>query len=101
MADSQEGTITIYKYPFPIRDQVAIEMPEGAKVLRVGLQRVIAANAAYDQPVLWAQVNTAAPTRIYRFLLFGTGHLLPHEELEHVATFDQGPFVWHMFVDPS
>jgi hypothetical protein len=80
---------TIYKYPFQVDDEVRIEMPENARVLHVGLQGA--------QPCLWAMVDPENRPVIHRFRVFGTGHPMPTAVGEHVATFQQGPFVWHMF----
>lgn len=86
--------ITVYKYPFEIADQVTIDLPKGARILKVETQG--------GQPCLWALVDTDQKRVPKNFLIFGTGHQMDRGMLmvgEHVATFQQGPFVWHMFVN--
>ena len=83
--------MTIYKYPFAVNDEVTILMPDGAKILHVDCQAGL--------PCVWAMVDPNKPEVPQHFYIFGTGHLIPelfgHDN--HVATFQQGPFVWHMF----
>lgn len=84
---------TIYKYPFEIGDDVTISMPRGATVLSVQMQG--------ETPTMWAIVDPKAPIEARRFRIFGTGHPVPSVFGigNFVATFQQGPFVWHMFDD--
>lgn len=83
--------ITIHKFQFDITDDVTITMPEDAKILNVETQNGI--------PTLWALVNTDRVFKDHGFKLFGTGHeiLDKWNTIDHVATFQVGPFVWHMF----
>jgi hypothetical protein len=84
-------SVTVYKYPFEIAGEVVIPMPFGAKILRVECQA--------GQPCMWALVDADRVIETRRFLVRGTGHDIPRNpaEIEHIATFQQGPFVWHMF----
>jgi hypothetical protein len=80
---------TIYKYPFGIDDRFAMQMPVGAEILHAEMQG--------GTPCLWALVDSEAPREL-AFRLFGTGHPFPEDvALAHVSTFQQGPFVWHLF----
>lgn len=81
---------TIWKFPFTVSDMVAIEMPKGAKVLRVDLQA---------QPCVWALVNPESEKVRRVFYIFGTGHSLGPRanDLQYIGTFFEGPFVWHVF----
>ena len=78
----------VFKYPFEITDDVEIKMPVGARVLHVAMQD--------DQPTLWALVDDTHMAETHRFWLRGTGHPVP-DGAKHVATFFDGPFVWHLF----
>ena len=42
--------LTIFKYPIPIEDHFTLEMPRGAKILTVKIQR--------ENPQLWAMVDS-------------------------------------------
>lgn len=67
-------------------------MPVGSEILHVACQG--------GQPCLWALVEVNAKTTKRVFRLFGTGHPIPDqlaEDCVHVATFQQGPYVWHLF----
>lgn len=85
--------MTIYKYPLPVSDSIALPMPKGARVLTVQVQG--------GQPCVWAMVDVNAPTVTRTFVLRGTGHsaeglasLAPY-----VGTFQLhgGAFVGHLF----
>ncbi len=83
---------TIYKYPFEIADEFTIDLPRAARILKAECQA--------GQPTLWAWVDPGMPVEPVRFRLFGTGHPIDFKEtgaIEHVETFQQGPFVWHLF----
>ncbi len=89
--------ITIFKYVFPIEDRFQLTMPEGAMVVLVECQ--------IKQPCLWALIDTDRLSHHYGFGLYGTGHAIPFSMVDarhaHIATFQQPPFVWHLFGDPS
>lgn len=57
---------TVYKYPLPMIDEVHVDMPRGARVLKVGVQN--------GEPFVWALVDTEAPMSPLRFSIRGTGH---------------------------
>ena len=82
---------TIYKYPFELKDESCVEMPDGSRVLHVGvdLQGVMC---------LWAEVDTEVPKRNYSVCVRGTGHLLKGNEGVFVGTFVERVFVWHVYV---
>lgn len=83
---------TIYKYPFDIADAIALEMPRDARILKAECQG--------DQPCMWALVVPGRQKVIRRFRIFGTGHPIEADrgdDLAFVATWQQPPFVWHMF----
>lgn len=104
---------TIWKFPFEIGNVIEIEMPVGAIVLHVDIQKQItnqeyaviagiSTGASVEQEVLcvWALVNPEANKEIRKFRLFGTGHPFPEDEdLIHVGSFqmEQGKLVFHLF----
>lgn len=85
---------TIWKYEIPIQDRFYLQMPEGARVLSVQVQRGI--------PSLWATVDSSARNTIHDFELRGTGHALG-EVGDYLCTFQMhdGSLVWHLFNGPS
>ncbi len=87
------GVVAVHKYPFKIGDPVRIEMPSIYKPLHVECQNGI--------PCLWAMVDPDDPLDGFsEFRLFATGQPIPVEldaRLEHLGTFQQGPYVWHLF----
>jgi len=84
------GTTKVYKYPFEISSLVEVAIPKDHKILLVECQG--------QHPCIWAQVNLPSPTVVKRFRIYGTGHEIdPFETISHVASFQQGPFVWHMY----
>lgn len=81
--------LIVFKYPFGIEDEFEVEMPEEAEIVLVECQD--------NQPCIWAKVNTEAVVVARKFYLTGTGHELPHVPLSHVASFQQGQFVRHLW----
>ena len=79
----------IWKFEFRIDDVVEIETPGIAEILHVECQQGV--------PCLWAVVNPAHEKTTRRLRLRGTGHPIAGELGSHVATFQKGAFVWHMF----
>jgi hypothetical protein len=83
--------ITIYKYPFPIHDSFTLEVPDNFKILKVEVQ--------HYTPCIWMMVAVDRPKITIKFRLYGTGHKVESDWDDHVATFQQGNFVWHLFRD--
>ncbi len=85
---------TIHKYTFKIEDEVSIEMPKGARILSVQCQD--------DIPVMWALVDTENELETRLFNIFGTGEEIwpsfDYSKEDHLATFQHGIFVWHIFL---
>lgn len=83
---------TIYKYQFDVADEVTLDMPTGAKVLCVQMQR--------DAPCVWALVDASAPLEPRCFEVYGTGHKIENVSgLQYVGTFQMrdGLLVFHLF----
>lgn len=79
---------SIWKYAIPFAKQFSLEMQEGANILSVQYQG--------DQLCLWAKVKPSASTVVRYFEIVGTGHKTTGMGV-HLATVQQGPFVWHVF----
>lgn len=81
---------TIHKYRVPITDTFSIAMPAGAELLSVQMQG--------PQPCLWALLDNDEPmTQQRHFVVIGTGNPVPKAALKYIGTFQQPPFVWHLF----
>ena len=81
---------TIWKFTFDISDSISVPMPKGADILSVEVQGGV--------PCIWALVDPDAEKEARKFLLYGTGHPIDGMSADrYVATFQQGPFVWHLF----
>ena len=83
---------TIWKFPLTVTDSQRVEMPEGAQLLTVQLQG--------NQPCLWAVVDSDNETEDRYFEIYDTGNPIRgdiNETAKYIATFQQGPFVWHVF----
>lgn len=86
----------IFKFPFPIRDVAEIAIQERHEILKIECQG--------DNAWLWAIVDAnQQPDFILRLRVFGTGHPLPpdYSRQNYLTTFQQGPFVWHVFRYPG
>ncbi len=84
---------TIWKFPIAITDRQSIQMPAEFSILHVGLDPT-------GQPCIWAAVNAAAQKRAFEIVTVCTGNPLPHVG-GYVGSFNQGPFVWHVFTGPG
>lgn len=80
---------TVWKFGFGIREIVDLEMPKGATILLVECQG--------DQPCIWARVNPEQPKVVRHFAVTGTGHPTVKPNYKHVGSFQQPPFVWHLW----
>ena len=76
-------------WKFPLTGE-AVDMPIGSSILAVQDQRGI--------PTLWALVDPhAAATEERRFVIMPTGRVFQINGKRHIGTYQQGPFVWHLF----
>lgn len=80
----------IYKYQIPVNDLAAIEMPEGAIILTIQMQK--------SEPFLWALIDPDAKKSGRYFYLFGTG-MEVREGLKYIGSFQMlsGDLVFHLF----
>lgn len=84
---------TIWKFPLYLADVQTIEMPAGAKILSVQVQR--------DNLCLWALVDPDAAKEGTTILIYGTGHKITAANPEHIGTFQlsDGALVFHVFTN--
>jgi hypothetical protein len=88
----------IWKYPLPMMTgpDYEIQMPAGAQILAV--------QAQYDVPTIWALVDPSQPPQNRRFSVVGTGHPFEWDGVtgHHIGTFQvaHGSFVGHLFELP-
>lgn len=66
-----------------------IEMPMEAKVLTVQLQN--------GKPHIWTLVNSENDMEIRKFTIVGTGNPFDVSNMKYIGTFQDTPFVWHLF----
>jgi hypothetical protein len=86
------NTRRCYKYPVVYKaTKFSLMLPQGAQFLRVNWQG--------QDLFAWYLVDTTAPVLQKDFLLYGTGHDVA-PGAKWVTTFDNGPFVIHMFEVP-
>lgn len=80
----------IYKYPLSLRASSELTMPAPGRIVHVAMQA--------GDPYVWAIVWPDCGETITRKLrIIGTGHEYDPTGLTHIATFQQPPFVWHVF----
>ena len=81
---------TIFKYPISATHECLIDLPKGAKIISLKVQRGI--------PCLWAIVDTDAEIEKRKFMTYGTGHELPVNPGTFIGTFLVNDFfVYHVF----
>ena len=82
---------TVFKFEFPVNDEVLIQMPADAKIVHVGRQQP-------NHICLWAIVDTDKTAVNRQFSIRGTGQPLGRaSDCEHLGSVFDGPFVWHVF----
>lgn len=67
----------------------SVHMPIGAKILSVQLQN--------NQPKMWAIVDPKAQFEYREFVIVGTGMDFDDTDFTFIGTFQDNPFVWHLF----
>jgi len=89
---SRDDTMkTIYKYPIAITEEQEITMPQGAEVIHAGVD-------PQGNPCVWAMVDTRNEPEPMSILVYGTGAPMAYTPERHVGSFNDGPFVWHVFL---
>lgn len=81
--------ITIWKYNVLMAVQFKLELPEKSRVLSVQMQD--------EAPCMWVRVDTERPLEVRQFAIVGTGNAVPDGYTEHLGTWQQGRFVFHLF----
>jgi hypothetical protein len=81
---------TIFKYRLDGGTNT-IEMPQGARILSLALQRGV--------PHVWALVDQKMPTVLRTIRVYGTGHDMPDDPGHFIGTFliRDDSFVFHAF----
>ena len=80
----------IHRHTFPIDNRFKLDLPQGAKILHVGMQD--------REPSIWAIGESNAFMVKRSFRLFDTNDVIrSQEKLQHVGSFQQGQFFWHLF----
>lgn len=96
---------TIWKFPIKIIDRQTV-VPRDAKIERV----IHAGLDPSGQPCVWCEVDTywfdasESPGGGVDLFIVGTGNPMGHvarSGASHVASFTQGPFVWHLYAEVS
>lgn len=83
---------TVHKFYLngPVPGESTITVPDNAKMLHAGIDEK-------GNPCVWVEVDTDAPSRDQRVLVYGMGQEI-EEGLRYVDTYHQGYFVWHVYV---
>lgn len=81
---------TIWKYPIDIINWQCLNMPANPTLIHAGLD-------PQGTPCVWAIVEPDEPCEPVSIRVVGTGHPFTSELTQHVGSFNQGPFVWHVF----
>jgi hypothetical protein len=84
--------MTIYKYKLKVTDRQFVDMPTGAIILTVQVQR--------GDPHLWAGVEEGGFPNARLIRIFGTGQPMGSEPMVYIGTFqlyEKMPLVFHVF----
>ncbi len=80
----------IWKY----KVENVIEIPKGAEILSVQIQ-----NGQMFNACIWVKVNPENELEKRKFVVIGTGHSFDDTNMKYIGTYQDGPFVWHLFED--
>ena len=69
-----------------------IEMPKGAEILTIDIQ-----NGQMFNAQMWVKVNTENEMEKRMFEVIGTGQNFDDTNKKYIGTYQEGPFVWHVF----
>ena len=78
----------IWKYSL----ENVIEMPKGAEILMIDIQ-----NGQMFNAQMWVKVDTENEMEKRIFEVIGTGQNFDDTNKKYVGTYQEGPFVWHVF----
>jgi hypothetical protein len=79
----------VWKFPLGAEVLTDLSMPADARIVHVDRQGA--------HGCIWAEVDTEATlSETRRFLVRGTGMEIPAGH-EHVGTWQEPPFVWHLY----
>jgi hypothetical protein len=78
----------IWKYSL----ENVIEMPKGAEILMIDIQ-----NGQMFNAQMWVKVDTENEMEKRMFEVIGTGQNFDDTNKKYVGTYQDGPFVWHVF----
>ena len=81
--------MTIWKFPLQVTDVQHIQVPGHVETLCVQLQG--------DKPVVWVSCIPGQPNKLRTIRIYGTGQ--SGVMGIYIGTFQEGPFVWHVFED--
>lgn len=84
--------LRIWKWPLNMTAEQDLQLPSAARFLALQLQG--------GNPQLWFMCDAHAALESRRFVIHGTGHPVPDNHGEYVATFQTGALVWHVFEVP-
>lgn len=82
----------VWKFPVPLMDRCAVEMPAAAEILHFDVQ--------HEELFLWALIDLATgETEPREFRLVGTGHRLEGDLGKHLGTakLRGGELIVHLF----
>lgn len=77
------------KQIWKFRLNTTIQMPMDAQILTVQKQD--------GEPTIWAMVNTENELETRNFTIIGTGNSFDDKDIKYIGTFQDSPFVWHLF----
>lgn len=81
----------IYKWTLIVTDRQTLQLPKNAAILTVQMQG--------ERPQLWARIDTDAELETRVIHIYGTGHSMPKDAGQYIATFQchEGSLVFHVF----
>lgn len=94
--------LRIFKYPLKTTDEQVIEIPNGAKILTIQVQKKFMSGTDHtsEQVCIWAMINEQSGMGRKKIVMFGTGHPIDsNKNLEYIGSFQihNGEQIYHAF----
>lgn len=83
---------TVFKYTAPLAERITLLVPHSSKLLHIDTD-----TRDPDALAFWYEVDTRAGAWENRFVIVGTGQVIPDDANGHVASVKTGAFIWHIY----
>lgn len=84
----------IYKYPLVLNEKLEFDWPS-SKILLVDVDQKTGQSCMWVEHYVQPEISENKTKR--KFVIKGTGELFGTHNLQHIASWQNFPFVWHLY----